>query len=263
VLTVELTGTELEFKGDTGLAATVGGIFDELRDAEVYQAGDVTDWMQRFLRGLGATRFGVGYYVPNAGRTRANAVCASLASRWGTAWICPLLPVATTEELRQGIARGFSEDVQACVASFVVASGAAKAEGKELSGGEANRLLRVLGDISERVVSYRGLCGDDIIRPIVESMNGMITELQAIARRNGTEVRGSLLELDAPVSAPAPVEPSPAERAAERAAQERQAAASVVVVTPPAPFKVPAPAAPLPPSEPNGTDERFGLLELD
>lgn len=242
----ELTGDELSFTGDGALGAEVTEIFAALRDAEIYQAGEVTAWLSRILcTELGCTRFGVGYYCPPGSRPMANALCAALMTKWGHAWICPLLPVATTDELKTGIARGLSDDVSAISGAMRAARAAATAEGKpDMAPSRAAQLLRGLGEVRERVSAYLGLCGQAIVAPIVAELNAAIEDLNRIA--TATDQRAALLEIDpddfsAPPSVAAPA-PAP------------------IVVAPPT-YRVPAPApADLPPSD---SDIRFGLLELD
>ena len=226
ILTIELHGDELTCEGNAVLGAEVREIFAAKRDAEAFQAGRVTEWLARILiNELGATRFGLGYYVPAGSRARANRLCAAMMARWGRSWICPLLPVATSDELRAGIARGFEEDVQAIATAVRAAKVEAFEAGKvEMSSGKAASLLRSLAEVNERVIAYRALCGDAAIRAAVEDIRGMHEELRGIA--GDAAQRFALLELDAPAESPAPApEISPAERAAERALAERRDAA--------------------------------------
>lgn len=255
VLTVELTGDELRCEGGAALGAQVTEIFAELQAEEVMQAGDVTEWLARVLvRELGATRFGFGYYVPSGSRARANALCAAVAAQWGHAWICPLLPVATTDELKLGIARGFNEDIRAVANALRDAQEAARANGAKMLPGRAAQLLRSLDEIRERIVAYRAFCGEEAIRVGVAALNAIGEELASLCTKS--DQRFAALELDAPASEPAPApQPSPAERAAEQALMqrrvEREAAKGANIieaasgVPTPAAFRVPPPP-PLP-----------------
>lgn len=220
-LTVELADGELTCKGDSHLSAQVRSIFEALRDAESYQAGDVTTWLARVLiNELGATRFGVGYYVPAGSRARANALVTSMSIRWGRAWICPALPVATSDELKMGIVRGLEDDVRAVQAVLVrERSMAREAKKGDMSPATAARLLRSVGEMSERVGAYRALCGDALVRPVVALLRSLTDDLGAIA--DATSIRGSLIEMDGPTEPAAPEPPSPAQIAADRALAER------------------------------------------
>lgn len=247
VLAIELNGESITCEGHAGLAAQVSSTYEALREGLIYQAGEVTLWFTGLLMAqCGATGLGLGYYIPPAGRELATRLAVSLSSRWGRRWICPLLPIATSDELRAGIARTFAEDVAAVAASL--AKRIARASDDEAAS--PGTLLRNLEGIKDRLVSYRALCGDELIAPVVAQLNEVAERINAMT--NDTEKRGALLELDAPVaSAPAPqvdakaaIAGAIADRRAELAAESAARNASVVeslkeqgivTVVPPAP----------------------------
>jgi hypothetical protein len=229
VLSVELPseGDDLILTGSASLAARVRAEYAGLRDAEIYQAGDVTAWLARTLRDhCGATSFGVGYYVPAAGRAVAGRLAAALSARWGAGWICPLLPVATGDELRVGIARGLADDVRTVATALESARKAARAESppkSEIGPGKAAGLLRDLGAVQDRLAAYRLLCGDAVIAPIVAEIGALAGTLGKLA--DDASLRFALLDLSVPVSQPAaePERASPAQRAADAAIETRRA----------------------------------------
>lgn len=249
VLTVELHdgSSDLHIEGHAGLAARVQADYEAFRDAELYAAGDVTTWLRGILiRHCGATRYAMGYYIPAGGREVAQRLVSTLAKRWGSSWANPLLPVATSDELKVGIARGFADEVAGVARSLqsaretarkdAVKAHAAEVEeaekagrpapaapvNVEISAGTAARLLRDLGDVDERADAYRVIVGDAALADAVAQLRALHAELSPIA--DDVSQRFALLEL-APLDvepAPAPVA-SPAEKAAERALVERQA----------------------------------------
>lgn len=257
VLTVELRreSDELAVDGDAQLGASVLREYRELRDGEVYQAGDVTSWAVRLLRvHTGATPLGVGYYVPHGGRDVASRLAAALSARWGAGWICPLLPVATSQELRIGIARGLSDEVDRIGSSLARERAAAtEASRADVSPAVAARLLRDLEAAQDRLAAYRALCGDDVIRPVAVKIAGLYATLGALA--DDASQRFALLDLDSPIAAPVAPIVSPAERSADAALAVRRTPAAPV-----APVARPEPERPEPRPD---QDERFSLIELD
>jgi hypothetical protein len=146
------------------LAVSIRANYAAARAAEVYSAVDITRWLRDVLTlRCRSARFGGCYYVPREGRDVASRLLSAVSVRWGTAWIAPLLPVASSAELAAGIARGFSEDVAMVAADLETAREVAR-QGKrsEVSPTVAARLLRELDDVSERAQGYVPLCGDTL-----------------------------------------------------------------------------------------------------
>lgn len=223
VLTVELHDGALKLAGAPLLMIQVQGAYDELRNAEAFAAGDVTTWLASLLiTHCGATGFGTGYYIPQGQRSIASKLIAAVCCRWGRSWIFPLLPVATTDELRQGISRNLIEDITSISDSLASLRATATKENRaEIQPGQAAALLRNLKAIQERVAAYRELCGDALIAPAVLSITLLHETLSKLT--DDTSVRFSLLDLDGPASAPVAKTVSPAERAAEKAASLKRA----------------------------------------
>jgi hypothetical protein len=191
VLAAELHGEELLIVGDAAMAADVRAAYDERRNGQLYAAGDVTAWLRGLLYSrCGATAFGVGYYVPAAGREVAGLLASAVSARWGSAWICPLLPVATSDELRVGIARGLIDDVRGVATSLAAARAAAARENRpEVRPGDAARLLAELGAIHERTAAYRLLCGAAVIAPTVVEIAALRETLVALTDDATVRVR--------------------------------------------------------------------------
>jgi hypothetical protein len=199
VATFELTGDVLTGEGDAGLIAEVTEIFNALRDAQTFQAGEVTAWLSQALcRHFGATGYSLGYYVPASSRAHVNALCAALMTRgWGRDWAVPLLPVATTDELRIGIVRSLEDDIAAIAAAIAGAVNEARTEGRaQMQPGRAGQFLRTLSDVEGRLASYSGLCGAERTAPARATLRAMSDELRRIC--GDTATRGAMLEMDEP-----------------------------------------------------------------
>lgn len=199
VATFELNGAELTGEGDAGLIAEVTEIFNALRDAQTFQAGEVTAWLSSALcRHMGATGYSLGYYVPATSRAQANALCAALMARgWGRDWACPLLPVATSDELRIGIVRSLEDDIAAVAGAIASSAGEAAAEGRAaMQPGRAAQFLRTLTDVEGRLDAYRALCGEARVAPVKATLRAMIEDLRRIC--GDTATRGAMLEMDGP-----------------------------------------------------------------
>lgn len=267
LVTFELHGEELVASGDTELAARVIEVFRAKRDTEAFESGRVTEWLARTLQNhLGCTTLGLGWYIPSGSRTLANALCVAMSTRWGHSWICPALPVADSDELRIGIARGLEDDVRA-IEKTLANERAQRDDKREISEAVAARLLRSVGELAERVSAYRALCGN-AVDAAVSLIKALTEDLARIA--DATSIRGSLLELAEPPAPPLPPEVSPAERAADVAAAMRQAAARAndPVATSPTTHRVSAPptvelADVIDPKADNSDLERASLLEWD
>jgi hypothetical protein len=239
VLTVELHdgSDDLHVKGDEELAQHVIAEYEGKRDAEVFAAGDVTSWLSSVLvRECSAARFGIGYYIPAATRDIAERLVTSIAALWGRSWISPLLPVATSAELQQGIARGFTDEIAAVSRKLVTEREAArKKKLTEITAATAARLLRDLSDVDARAEGYRVLCGAEALAPAAAQLRALTGELSKLA--DDATIRFSMLELDPSTAVPVVEAPSVAEKAADnapkaaersKASPERAAVAPVV-----------------------------------
>lgn len=215
VLTVELEDSELKCTGDANLGAMVTTVFDNLRNGDTYTAGKVTEWLvETLMRECGATGYGTGYYIPRTGASVASKLLAPFASNWGRSWAYPMLPVATSEELKQGIANSLLEDITSISTSLQ----GARADNK-MDAGLAGTMMRNLKSIQERLGAYRELCGDALIRPAVTAIALMVETIAPYL--NDSAQRFALLDLDGAVTAPqVKVD---AKVAVKRAIQERAA----------------------------------------
>ncbi len=226
VVTAELRdgSPELHLTGDAHLCATIRADYDANLGAELYTAGEITQWVSGLLiNKCGACRFGVGFYIPSHGKELAARIVNAVASRWGSNWINPLLPVATTEELKLGIARGFQSEISRVGRSLQTARETARKDNQpEISVSTAARLLKDLADVDSRADAYRVLCGDEALTEAGVELARLHTELSQLS--GDTATRFAMLELDTQPSAAVETTPaqSPAETAAEKALAERR-----------------------------------------
>lgn len=244
VVTVELrddSGDELVIDaapGGESLAARIRADYHALRDKELFKAGHVTKWLVGILvTKCGAARYAMGYYVPASGRAIASKLVEAVSRRWGTNWASPLLPVATSDELRMGIARGFFDEVAGVARSLQSARETAREEKRaEVTPGVAARLLRELIDVDSRAAAYRVLVGDEILAPAVAELRKLRDELEPLS--DDASKRFSLLDLSQPpVTTPAPKAKSPAEKAADAIVDAKLAAKDAQAKADDAPFK--------------------------
>lgn len=95
-------------------AIAVRDEFKALTDAQLYQASDVSAWLNRIHRDmLGGVRYGAGWYVPRAHRSIAESITTVFwnEARYGEAWMDPPLPVASSAQLQRGLANGLIDEV--------------------------------------------------------------------------------------------------------------------------------------------------------
>lgn len=262
VLTAELWGEELRFEcgpGGATLAEKVDLDFRALRADRVYQAADVTSWLQGVLyRECGATPLGRELYVPARGRVMAEALTEQMAAIWGEAWMSPLLPVATCDQLRRGVARGMHDEVRTIGASLASARESARAEGRtEVTTGTASRFLAQLEAIRDRMTSYVALCGAAVLEATSSAIGALSAELRPLC--DVTSQRFAAMDLTGPVqTTPAQNMRGSAIRAADRALEERRAMLRAPAVP------APGPTAPAPVEEhQSDTAIRASLLEWD
>lgn len=235
VLTVELSkGGELTCQGRRDVATEIETRYAELTGAELYQAGDVTGWLRQTLyQRAGATAFGIGYYVKADGRDVASRLAAAMVElEWGSGWIAPLLPVATSDELRIGIARGLTDDVRRVAASLESERAAARRDDRtEIRPGQAAALLRELAEVDTRTDAYLALCGAEIMAPTVAEMRALHATLSALC--DASAVRFAMVEMNDGTEVVAAVEPTVSgavQRAADAAlAVRRETLANVPV----------------------------------
>jgi len=206
-MTVTLTAAgELQIDGEASLANKIQVDYQALVAAERYQAGDITSWLSGALRYyFDAVRFGaLGYYVPARHVEAAGALCKAIADAgFGADWVLPALPVATSDQLRDGIVRGLTSEVDDLMARLATERATAKAaretaieNARRPTGGAAmEAALKLSGDIGPkrgqtflvdlraigaRIVAYGQVLGEERLASAKEQVRQAVVELETV-----------------------------------------------------------------------------------
>lgn len=151
---------------------------------EIYQAADVTAWLGGILRSeYTAVRFGVGWYVPARYAEAAGKLCQAVANLgWGSDWILPALPVATSDQLRDGIVRGLTDEVSGLIARLATERATAKYERTkgDIGPKRAGSFLAELRGIGQRIVAFGAVLGEERVAKARESVRLAIVELETV-----------------------------------------------------------------------------------
>lgn len=152
----------IDTHGDRELAAAVRERFDMLIGGAVHRATDITAWLREVLRyRLSAVKYGGNWYIPRRHRATAERICETFhRAGWGENWMVPALPIATTEQLAQGLANGLAGEIAEIIDEVDEAKATAAAKDKPMAEMTASRLLVQLRNVAERVCQYGALLGD-------------------------------------------------------------------------------------------------------
>lgn len=195
----------LEIEAESGyehLKERVQADFQRRVDEEIIPAGEVTYWLQLLLTGrFGAQRVGGMYYVPHKYAARAERVCDELAKGspegfggWGVDWCLPAIPVATTDQLRSGLTRGFRDEVSRLLADLERDRERARGDKrKDIGAAGACSYMQKLRTVNERAREYAAMLGDDA----VAALRKAIADAQAVLEPlcDDTAQRFAALEL--------------------------------------------------------------------
>lgn len=194
VLVVDLHQDDtMHCTGDEGLASKVKADFEARCASDIYISADLTTWLQRTLRYVhGATRFGVGWYVPARQREEAERLTRAIAKIWGESWRHGM-PVAACSHLFEGLVEGLSDEITKLEEAWAGAQEEAREARRERVGAaKAGGLLARIFETSERVRGYAVLLGDEIVAPLrarLATLDGAIRPLT-----DDTTARASMLE---------------------------------------------------------------------
>lgn len=161
VMRAHLSATDVfSVDGDHTLAPKIRADFDARVAAELFLPSDLTAWLADRLEGrFDAVRLGLGFYVPARHAKQAESLCRAVAGcGFGRDWILPAIPLATSDELREGIARGLQVEVSDLLDSLAAEREAARAvraaaveKAIDANDDEAHtRAIKLLGDIGEK-----------------------------------------------------------------------------------------------------------------
>lgn len=204
-----LAGDKLTFEGSQGVGSSVVADFSARMAAELYKSSDVTSWLARTLRWkLDGVRFGaLGWLVPARHVDAARQLCEAVSGAgFGSDWVTGL-PVATSDQLRDGIVRGLVDEVMAVVNQIAEERRSAKAArddamhaaqsasdpviGKvamdaaiKLAGDigptRAETHLKELRQIGGRVVAYGQILGEERVGTARRHIRLAIESLEAV-----------------------------------------------------------------------------------
>lgn len=200
LLTVRITEDNvLHTSGDRGLAKKVRDSFNELVADEVYVAGDVTGWMRSILRDkLGCVRVGAGmWYAPRESRALAEQFTQAVSTtEFGKLWMgsidVPAVPVATSDQLRAGLAAGLVDEARDVLADFEGARKIARDAGRaDLGARGAATYQRRLANVAERAVHYGVLLGAKHIESVRVRINEALAEVESLV--DVTSARGEAI----------------------------------------------------------------------
>jgi hypothetical protein len=196
----KLSGSTLTFEGPPNVGASVVAAFEARMAAEQYKSSDVTSWLSRTMRWqLDGVRFGaLGWIVPARHVAAAKQLTEAVAAAgFGTGWVHGL-PVATSDQLRDGIVRGLVDEVMAVVnqiaeeranaqAAYEDRVATHKATTQDLQTGRgdigptrAASHLKDLRAIGGRVVAYGQVLGEARVDRAQRHIRGAIASLETV-----------------------------------------------------------------------------------
>lgn len=194
VLVAKIEGGELVFDGSESLSGEIREHFGAELAAESYTAGEVTDWLKnRVLCGyLGAVEFGsLGVYVPAGRVEEAKKIVDAFRPIFGERWNTPL-PVATCDEIRDGLAGGLEKEISDLSGRIASARENAKdSKSGDIGARRATTFIAECTEIAERVSGYGLLIGDENVGKIRKAARALLSDLEELA--HDTAQRGALI----------------------------------------------------------------------
>ena len=204
-----LTGEELTFDGDADMCGPIVAAYKRRLASEVYKSGDLTTWLGSLLRTeYRAVRFGaLGWLVPARHAAAAKVLTEAVASAgFGHGWVHGL-PVATTDQLRDGIVGGLMAEVQDVLDRCAKERDAAqteyedrmathKATKSDLTRGRGDigekRAATFLGElrrIAERLAAYAQILGEEHVAPARLQIREAMESLEDVAGEDYSGIR--------------------------------------------------------------------------
>jgi hypothetical protein len=162
------------------LAAQLRARYEARREAEEFAAGDVTAWLGQIMRermaGIG---YGPGsYYVRHERAIQAERLCTALKGQgWGGSWILPALPIATSQQLREGLVASLVDEARDVLVAYGEARDAAATSGKPISDKIALGLDERMKVVLERAQGFAALLGDAHVALLRSTVRAAIEEI--------------------------------------------------------------------------------------
>lgn len=164
---------------NTQIADRVRADFESSVASENYSAADISDWLKSTLVSrFRAARVGGNYYVKHTHAEAAERFLTAFARRWGQNWLIPALPVATSEQLRTGIASGLAREVDDVLTEYRDAVTKAKSESREMGARLASSLHDKLRTLAERAAAFSLLLGAHHVHGLREQCIAASDEIQ-------------------------------------------------------------------------------------
>ncbi len=195
-LTAELVNGRLALDGEQVLVTEVTAEYERLAAGDVYAAADVTAWLAGILRGRWyAVRLAQAWYVRAGHVAQAEALCTAVSEVWGVNWLLPALPVATSAQLRAGLARGLTQEADDVLADLErQRKVAADANRADVGPRAAGTLLVRLRAVAERASQYAVILGETHVAQVRRRLAEAMALVEPLC--DGTSLRGAMLEMD-------------------------------------------------------------------
>jgi hypothetical protein len=190
------TDGSLTVEGDEDIKNRVEGEYNRRRDEEVYEAGQVTAWLQSILVNHFNALLYFGWYVPAKHVAAMDRLYAAIESIWGS-WRVPM-PMVTCDALRAGLTKGLADEVAAVLADVDKAhQDGLKATPRrmQISPAQAATFLTRLQGLGERASKHVETLGGEYASKVRAGIVAAMTSLEGLCTDG--DLRASLLELDA------------------------------------------------------------------
>jgi hypothetical protein len=182
-------------EGDENIRARVETEYNRRRDEEVYEAGQVTAWLQEIITGQWHGIKHYGWYIPAKHAAAAQRLYDAVERKWGR-WRVPM-PMVTCDALRAGLTKSLADEVNAVLADIETEHQAglkASPKRSQLTPARAAAFLAQLSELGARASKHAEVLGGtyaakvrDGIAVAMESLRGLCSD---------GDLRASLLELD-------------------------------------------------------------------
>lgn len=188
-LVVTLDEGALSFTGDETIAAKIEDAFAGLVADEIFQAGHVTAWLSEVLKDrLGGVKYGGCWYVPKETRETAERLINAVSAEWGSDWMNPPTPIATSAQLARGIANGLAAEVD--VTLFQLGRDNEACVTGKIGEKAAVTYLRKFKAHAARVAAFEQLLGEALVKEskkkvedAIEKLDGLLDDGLGTAKR--------------------------------------------------------------------------------
>jgi len=181
--------------GDPTIKARVETEYNRRRDEEVYEAGQVTAWLQSTIcREWHAIKH-YGWYIPARHVDAAMRLYNAIKSQWGN-WRIPM-PMVTCDALRAGLTKSLADEVNRILADIErehQAGLVATPRRMQLTPTRAAAFLAQLSELGARAGKHVEVLGGEYATKVRDGIAVAMRSLEDLCTPG--DVRASLLELD-------------------------------------------------------------------